>query len=137
MDYSPFGVFLLQCGLIYVPQSFQESTCCVTDLSTATDALKCSSTTSCIATDSSRWALQQNGLIHGQRCFEVYLFQCVHTFGPQCLQRHICCSTDITTATDTSRCTCSGMDLSRTIDASVCPVLTWACSTGHSPFDSC
>ena len=46
---------------------------------------------------------------------------CGVVLGPQSLQRHTCCGTDITMATDTPRYTCSGMDLFMATGALGCP----------------
>lgn len=62
--------------------------------------------------------------------FQVCLLQHGLTIGPQSLRRS---STDVTTGTDTVRCTCSGMALSRATDASGCPAPTWTHSQIRGP----
>ncbi|GAB0190594.1 interleukin-18-binding protein [Grus japonensis] len=69
--------------------------------------------------------LLQHGLIYSHRYFEVHLLQCGLIFGPESLERYTCCGTDITTATDALRCTCSVLDLFMATDASGHPAPAW------------
>jgi len=79
--------------------------------------------------------LLQHGLIHSHRCCKKYLLQRGFICRPQSLQRNTCCSTDITTATDASRCTMLWHGLvhgHRHFGVSCSCVDS---STGDSPFD--
>lgn len=103
IGHNLLGVYLLQCGLIWGPQSLQGCTCCVVNLSMGTDASRC--------------YLLWRALIQSHRYFEMYLLQHGLFLGTQSLQD----------------CICPDVDLAMTTDALGCPAPRWICSRITGP----
>lgn len=129
-SHSCFEACLFHHGLLHEPQCLQRYTHSSVALTTTTvfsevNLVQHSTYSVMDLSIATHFEVHQHELIQSHRCFEECLLQSGLSLGSQSLQRYTCYCIDVTTATDTWRCTCSGVGLSMATDGLGCTAPAW------------